>query len=124
MAVFGRVVDLNGSRIGIRFATKLSFLPGSKLHSIWACQMTSGVSLWRGWPRCSVPTYDRGPHVRPECSPPWIHPYRTIGSDRDHRGPDRPAVAGRAKSPPSRPPDEVPEQLQTDRYRGAPVPRC
>ena len=49
-------------------------------------------------------------------SPPArIHPDRAAGRDRDHRGPDRPAAAGRAVGPRGGPPGPVHQQPEADR---------
>ena len=52
-----------------------------------------------------------------------LHADRAAGRDRDHRGPDRPAAAGRPGGPRGRPPRPVRQQPQADRPGDAQLPR-
>ena len=53
---------------------------------------------------------------------PRFHPDRAPGGHRDHRRPDRPAVARRAGGPRGGPPRPVHQQSQADRARPAQLP--
>ncbi len=53
----------------------------------------------------------------------WLHADRALGGDRHHRGPDRPALAGRPGGTRGGAADSVHQQPQADRAGSAQLPR-